>query len=190
MNLIIDLIGAAIVGSLLILMMITFQYQMHEATDRALYTMSMVDHMDLVAQKFNSVIALAGVGFNPNVAITYATQDSLVFRTYWDFQADHISTSPVTLSIKLASVPSPYGTAVVLLQDGVPLSDLGYLFWIDQLKFRYYNKTDALTTDKTLARSVEVRLSFFRSAPRLGGKPITTKLQFKCYFMNAYMRGA
>lgn len=190
MTIILDLIGAAIIASMLILMMITFQYSMHEAADRALYTMNMVDHMDLCATKFNKVIALAGVGYTPATAVLHATQDSLVFRSYWNYMQDSLSITPVTLSIKLADYPNPYGTAVELRQDGELLSDLSPLFWINQLKFRYYNKNDALTTDKTQVRAAEVRLSFFRNPPRAGGRPITTKLQFKCYFMNAYMRGA
>jgi hypothetical protein len=190
MSFIIDLIGAAIIGSMLVLMMMTFQFQMHEAVDRSLYTISMIDVMDQTATKLNNVIALCGVGLSPSTAVKYATQDSLVFETYWNFQTDQIGGSIKRLSIKLSNVPSPYGTAVVIRQNGVPLTDLGYLFWINQLKFRYYTKTDGITTTASLARSTEVRISFFREAPRVGGKPITTKLQFKCYFMNAYMQGA
>ena len=190
MSMIIDLIGASVIGAMLILMMITFQFQMHEATDRALFTMNMIDNMDMAATKLNNVIALAGIGLSPTTAIKYATADSLVFYTYWDLQNNVVSGSMHTLSIKLSNVPSPYGTAVVIRQDGVPLNDLGYLFWIDQLRFRYYTKADALTTTASDARSVEVRVNFFRNGPRLGSKPITTKLQFKCYFMNCYMQGA
>lgn len=190
MSFIIDLIGAAIIGSMLVLMMITFQFQMHEAVDRSLYTINMIDVMDQTATKLNSVIALAGVGYTPATAVKYATADSLVFYTYWNFQTDQLGGSPVTLSIKLSNMPNPYGTAVVLRQNGVPLTDLGYLFWINELKFRYYTKTDVLTTTAADVRSAEVRLAFFRNPPRAGSKPINTKLQFKCYFMNAYMRGA
>ena len=190
MSFIIDLIGAALIGSLLMLMMISFQFQMREAADRAMYTINMIDHMDQAATRINNVIALAGVGLSPSTAIKYATADSLVFYTFWDFQNDQITGSSKTLSIKLSSVPSPYGTAVVIRQNGVPLTDLCYLFWFNELKFRYYTKSDLLTTTASLARSAEVRMSFFRNSPRIGGKPITTKLQFKCYFMNAYMQGA
>lgn len=190
MSFIIDLIGAALIASMLVMMMITFQFSMQEASERALYTMNMVDHMDQTATRLNNVIALAGVGFSPTTSITQASVDSLVFRTYWNFQTDQLGTTPVTLSIKLATVPSPYGTAVIIAQNGVPLQNLGYLFWINELKFRYYTKTDVLTTTASLARSAEIRISFFRNPPRSGGKPIITKLQFKCYFMNTYMQGA
>lgn len=190
MSIILDLIGATIIAGMLILMMITFQYQMHEASDRALYAMEMIDNMDQAATRLNNVIALAGVGRTPTTSLKYATADSLVFYTYWDFQNETITESNHTISIKLSSVPSPYGTAVVIRQDGVPLSNLGYLFWINELKFRYYTKTDVLTTTASAARSAEVRLSFFRAGPRSGSRSITTKLQFKCYFMNCYMQGA
>ncbi|PKN80981.1 MAG: hypothetical protein CVU48_00160 [Candidatus Cloacimonetes bacterium HGW-Cloacimonetes-1] len=190
MNFILDLIGAAIIGSMLIMMMITFQLQMQEASERALYTMDMVDHMDQTATKLNSVIALAGIGYSPGQTVITATTSVLVFRTYWDFQADQIGSNENTLSIKLSSVPSPYGSAVVISQNGVPLTNLGYLFWINDLKFRYYSKSDVLTTTASDVRSAEVRLAFFRNPPRIGGKPIITKLQFKCFFMNAYMQGA
>lgn len=190
MSFIIDLIGAALIGSLLMMMMVTFQFQMQEATDRALYAINMVDHMDQAATRLNNVIALAGVGLSPTTAVKYAHADSLVFYTFWDFQSDQITGSSKTLSIKLSSVPSPYGTAVVIRQNNKPLTDLGYLFWINELKFRYYTKGDLLTTTASLVRSAEVRISFFRNSPRIGGRPLVTKLQFKCYFMNAYMQGA
>lgn len=190
MNIIIDLIGAALIASMLILMMMTFQFQMQEASDRALYAMEMIDNMDQAASRLNNVIALAGIGRTPTTSIKYATADSLVFYTYWDFQNDMITESNHTVSIRLSSVPSPYGTAVVIRQDNVPLSNLGYLFWINDLEFRYYTKNDVLTTTASAARSAEVRLSFFRTGPRSDSKSITTKLQFKCYFMNCYMQGA
>ncbi|MDD2209700.1 MAG: hypothetical protein PHY41_01900 [Candidatus Cloacimonetes bacterium] len=190
MGVILDIIGAFVIGGMLLLMVISFQFQMQEAADRALYTQQMVDHMDQCATKLNSVVALAGVGFDPEDAIVHATPDSLVFWTYWDYQQNQLGVTPVKLSIKLSNAPDPYGIAVLLAQDGVPLNDLGYLFWIDELKFRYYTKNDALTTSASSARSAEIRMGFYHDPPRAGSQSIRTKLQFKCYFMNAYMRGA
>jgi len=198
MTLIIDLIGAAVICGTLIIMMISFQFQMQEAVDRALYTINMVDHMDMAATKLNNVIALAGVGFSPTGSIIYAKPDSLVFNTYWNYQTDSVNSVPDRLSIKLGPAPRPYGTALILQQDGVPLDELGYLFWINEVQFKYYTKTDVYlnhasytaTQIAAQARSTEIRMSFFRNPPRAGGKPITTKLQFKCYFMNTYMQGA
>lgn len=190
MSIIIDIIGSFIIGGMLLMMVLTFQYQLQESADRAMYLKEMVDHMDQAAVKLNSVIALAGVGYPPNTAVIHATQDSLVFRTYWNFQNDELALAPVTLSIKRSPMPSPYGYAAVIRQDGVPLNDLGYLFWIDEIKFRYYDRNDALTTTAANVRSAEVWLSFFRDAPRAGSRVLRNRLQVKCFFMNAYMRGA
>ncbi|MDD3096900.1 MAG: hypothetical protein PHU99_04210 [Candidatus Cloacimonetes bacterium] len=190
MGVILDLIGAFVIGGMLILMVMSLQFQLQEAADRAYYLKDMVDHMDQCATKLNSVVALAGVGLDPEDAIIYATADSLVFWTYWDYQQDQLGITPVQLSIKLSDAPDPYGIAVVLAQDGVPLDDLGYLFWIDELMFRYYTKNDVLTTSASAARAAEIRMGFYHDPPRSGSQSIRTKLQFKCYFMNAYMRGA
>ncbi|MDZ4182330.1 MAG: hypothetical protein U1B83_05575 [Candidatus Cloacimonadaceae bacterium] len=190
MSIIIDIIGSFIIGSMLLLMMITFQYQMQESADRAMYIKEMIDHMDQAAVKLNSVIALAGVGFMPANTVIHATADSLVFWTYWNYQLDELGMVPYTISVKRSPMPSPYGYAAVIRQDGVPLNDLGYLFWIDGISFRYFDRNDALTTTAANVRSAEVRLSFFRNAPRQGSKVIRNRLQVKCFFMNAYMRGA
>lgn len=190
MSFILDIIGSFIVGGMLVLMMITFQYQMQEAADRAMFMKDMIDHMDVAATKLNSVIALAGVGFTPTSTVLHATPDSLVFQTYWDYQNDQLSIAPSTLSLKLSDVPSPYGRALAIRQNGIPLEDLGYIFWVDGLKFRYYTKNDALTTDRTQVRSTEMWLSFFRNPPIMGSEVLRTRLQVKCFFMNAYMRGA
>jgi hypothetical protein len=54
------------------------------------------------------VVALAGVEVDPEDAIIYATADSLVFWTYWDYQQDQLGITPVQLSIKLSDAPDPY----------------------------------------------------------------------------------
>jgi hypothetical protein len=190
MGVILDVIGAMVIGGMLLLMMITFQYQMQEASDRALYIRDMIDNMDTAATKLNKVIALAGIGFAPDATVLHATQDSLVFLTYWNYQTDQLGFTPYTLSIKLNNVPSPYGKALVIRQDGVPLNDLGYIFWVDGLKFYYYDKDNAATTLAGKVRSTEVWLTFFRNPPRRDGSVLRNRLQVKCFFMNAYMRGA
>ncbi|HOA29686.1 MAG TPA: hypothetical protein PKL34_06585 [Candidatus Cloacimonadota bacterium] len=190
MNVIIDVLGSVIIGSMLLLMMITFQYGMRESADRALYTKEMINNMDTAATKLNAVIALAGIGFDPGATVIYAAQDSLVFRTYWDYQNDRLGFTINTLSIRLANLPSPYGRALTIRQNNVPLNDLGYIFWIDGLQFKYYDRNGALTTQATSVRSAESWLTFFRNPPRADGRVLRSRLQVRCYFMNAYMRGA
>lgn len=192
MNILIDLIGAAIIGSMLILMMISFQFSLYSASDRMLFTMSMTDHMEMTATYLNNTIALAGVGVDPDESVVYATEDSLVFKTFWDFSTESLDSTVNTISLKLANAPSPFGTQILVAQNNVALDALGNIFWVDDLKFRYYDIDDVLiaspSTNKDDIRSTELRLSFFRAPGRLGSKEIETKLQFKCYFMNAYMQ--
>lgn len=190
MNVILDVLGSVIIGSMLLLMMITFQYGMRESADRALYTKEMINNMDTAATKLNAVIALAGIGYEPTATVIHATADSLVFRTYWDYQNDVLGLVPNTLSIRLANMPSPYGRALTIRQNGVPLNDLGYIFWVDGLQFKYYDRNNALTTQATSVRGTEAWLTFFRNPPRADGQVLRSRLQVRCYFMNAYMRGA
>ena len=188
MNIIIDLIGAAIIASVLILMMVTFQYQLLETSDRMLYTMNMTDHMEKTATRLNNIIALAEIGIEPEEIVKHARENELVFRTYWNFLTDTKDADEHTLSIKLADAPNPFGTQVLIAQDDVILQDLGNIFWVNELNFRYYDIDDKLTDDEEDIMAAELRISFFRDAPRGSSRDIETKLQFKCFFMNAYMQ--
>ncbi|MCB5229781.1 MAG: hypothetical protein LHW44_06960 [Candidatus Cloacimonetes bacterium] len=190
MSVILDVMAAVVLGSILLLMMITFQYNLREATDRALYTKQMLDHMDLAAYKLNGVVALAGIGFEPNEMVVHARPDSLVFNTYWDYQNNILGTHSNTLSISLSPMPSPYGKALVIRQNGVPLNDLGHIFWVDRLRFVYHDRDGRVTTDRTKVRDTNIYLTFFRDPPRAGGQTLRNNLEIKCFFMNAFMRGA
>ncbi|MDY0128534.1 MAG: hypothetical protein RBR69_10420 [Candidatus Cloacimonadaceae bacterium] len=191
MSIIIDLIGAAIISSMLILMMITFQFSLYAAQDRMLYTMSMTDHMEMTATFLNNTIALAGVGVDPDDTVLHASADSLVFKTYWDFETETYDSTVNTISIKLDNAPTPYGTQILVAQNNVTLDYLGNIFWVKELKFRYYDLDDNLVNHpgyhKDDIRSAELRMAFFK-APERNKTPVETKLQFKCYFMNAYMQ--
>jgi hypothetical protein len=190
MNIILDILGSIIIGAMLLLMLISFQFKMRESADRYLYMKDMIDHTDKAAEKLNKVIALAGVGFTPAATVTYATVDSLVFNTYWNYETNSLQLNPLNISIKLSTFPSPVGKALVIRQNGVPLNDFGYIFWVDDLDFKYYDKYDALTTTAANVRSSELWLTFKRSGPIGGSSVLQNKIQVKCFFMNAYMRGA
>lgn len=190
MSIILDIIGSVIIGSLLLLMLITFQYRMQESGDRYLFMKEMTAHIDQAAVKLNKVIALAGVGFLPDNTVVYATTDSLVFNTYWNYETDSMQLIPVTISIKLSTLPSPLGKTLVIRQDGVPLEDLGYIFWVHGLTFKYYDKFDALTTAKEKVRAAELWLSFSRTSTPTGAPDLVNRIQVKCFLMNTYMQGA
>ncbi len=190
MSVILDILGSIIVGTLLLLMLVSFQYKMQASADRYLYMKDMIEHTDKAVEKLNKVIALAGVGYTPATTVIYANSDSLVFRSYWNYETDSLELNPVTLSIKVSTLTSPVGKALVLRQNGVPLEDLGYIFWVNDLDFVYYDKNDAVTTTVANIRSAEARLTFSRTAPMGGTAALQNKIQVRCYFMNAYMRGA
>lgn len=190
MSIILDIIGSVIIGSMLLLMLITFQYKLTDSADRYMYMKELISHSDMAAVKLNQVIALAGVGYTPTTTVIYATTDSLVFRTYWNFDTNAIQLSPLTISIKISDLPTPIGRALVIRQNGVPLEDLGYIFYASDLDFRYYDRNDALTTTAANVRAAEMWITFTRTAPTTGSTNLQNKIQLKCFFMNAYMRGA
>ncbi len=146
--------------------------------------------METAATKLNSVIALAGIGYPPGQTVVTAGTNSLTFLSYWNYQLNQITPVPVTLQIALSGTASDVGKALTIRQDGELLADLGYILFVDYLAFRYYTKTDALTTVASSVRSAEIWLTFKREAPKASNPPLQTKLQIKCFFMNAYMRGA
>jgi len=190
MNVILDLIGSAMIASLLILMMITFQYQLRDTAERTLYAMHMIDHMDQAATKLNNVIALAGIGMPADSAVVTAATDRMVFRSYWDWENNQLTPAPHSLEIKIVDTGTSYGKALTIVQDGVALTDLGYIFWIDEIRFQYYNKLDMATTTARQVRAAEIFLTFRRNSPMGDNPSIRAKVQQKCYLMNTYMRGA
>ncbi|MDZ4122110.1 MAG: hypothetical protein U1C33_06785 [Candidatus Cloacimonadaceae bacterium] len=190
MGALLDVLGALLIGTMLLLMMITFQFQLQDTAQRALYTASMVDHMDNAAVKLNGVIALAGIGYPPTSTVVTAAANRLVFNTYWNYDLNMITPMPVTIEIALSSTETGVGKALTIRQNGELLNDLGYILWVESLAFKYYTRLDALTTTASAVRSAEAWLTFKRDSLTQGGPPLRTRLQVKCFFMNAYMRGA
>jgi len=190
MNAIIDVMGSFLIGSILLLMMITFQYQMQETAARAMFSANMMSHIDDAATFLNHVIALAGIGVAPTSTVTVAQTNRMVFRTYWDYNNGYLSAVSNTIEIKLSPVVTPVGTALTIYQNGQLVEYNGHIMWVEHLHFTYYTKTDQATTTASAVRSAEIRLTFKRDPPRLGTAPIRARLQIKCYLMNAYMRGA
>lgn len=190
MSVILDIIGSVVIGSMVLLMLITFQLRTNESAERFIYTKEMIAHIDQAATKLNHVIALAGVGFTPNTTVIHATTDSLVFNTYWNFETNALELTPLTISIKISQFPSPIGRALVILQNGIPVDALGYIFYTEDLEFRYFDKNGTQTTNKVNVRSTDMWLTFSRNPPVSGTLALQNRIQLKCYFMNAYMRGA
>lgn len=189
MSAIIDVLGAMVIGSMLMLMMITFQYQLRDTADTVIYMSGMIDNMEKASDKLNDIIALAGIGFSPASTVSVADTNQLVFNSMWNYQTKSITSNAHVISIRLADAQTTLGRALNAFQDGVQLETTGNIFWVDQLKFIYYDKQDNLTTSPASVRSVELWLTFRHNPPKADLDPLHTKLQMRCYFMNAYLAG-
>ncbi|MEF3694810.1 MAG: hypothetical protein V3576_05620 [Candidatus Cloacimonadota bacterium] len=189
MSVILDLLGSAMIGALLILMMMTFQLRLRENAERSLYASAMVEHMDEACRKLNSVIALAGIGIAPTSVVTTAATNRMVFITYWDYKLDVLTASSHTVEISLEDSGTDYGDILTITQDGEVLP-APYIFYIEDITFKYYTKLDQLTTTASAVRSAEMLLTFRKDAPRTQAQPLRSMVQIRCYLMNSYMRGA
>lgn len=189
MNIMIDLIGSAMIAGLLILMMITFQYQLRDTAQRTLYTATMVDHMDLACTKINKVIAMAGVGMPADSAVVVAEPSRLIFRTYWSYPENQLTDNVHSIMLRLASTGTDFGRTLIIAQDGVTIHDADYIFYISDVSFIYYNLAGQVTTTPRQVRSVDARLTFTRAAPLASERNIETRIQIRCFIMNSYLKG-
>lgn len=190
MSVIIDLLGSAVVAGVLILMMITFQTQLRDTAQRALYAANMLDHMDNACTTINQTIAMAGVGMEVDSAFVTTESSRLIFRSYWDCQLNKLTDGIHSVLIKLAPNGTQWGKNMVIMQDGVNLNNTGYIFYISDVNFVYYNKDGAVTTTPREVRSVEARLTFRQSSPTGRGGDVISRILIKCYVMNSYLKGA
>jgi hypothetical protein len=190
MGVLLDVLGSIVIGAMLIMMMFTFQIQMQESSQRILYVASMVEHMDMAATKVNKTFALAGIGIPSDSVCVTAGTNRVVFKTFWNCDSDTLSATRNTIEMRIADVANPYGKALIITQNGTPLTDNGYIFYIEAMSIRYYDKNDAVTTTPGLVRSADFLLTFRRDSPWNPNSPLRTNIQVKCFFMNSYLKGA
>lgn len=199
MSVILDILGAIIIGGLVLIMLITFTTRIRETAERQMYSASMVSHMEKAASRLNHLIGLAGLGIeDPNEAVVRADASAFVFRSYWDFQSDVMgptSGDPNVLSISLRESNGAQGKAIEIrqgtdanIEDDPVLENLGYIPWVDELNFVYFDINNAQTANVEAVRSAEIRLSFRREGPLAGSRILTNRLQLKCYLMNTYLQ--
>ena len=189
MSALLDVLGAMVIGSMLMLMMITFQYQLRDTADTVIYMSGMIDHMEKASAKLNDIVALAGIGFSPATTVTIADTNRLEFNTMWNYQTMCINQTGHVIKISLANNQTPLGRALTVYQDSNQIEGMGTIFWVDALRFVYFDKQDNATTTPSLVRSAELWLTFRHNAPKADQEPLHTKLQMRCYFMNAYLAG-
>jgi len=196
MNILLDLLGALVVASLLLLMIISFQFQLTDIANRTIFTAMMISEEVDACRQMNKVLALAGINMPPDSTFVTATATRIVYRTYWDYINNSISGSKHSVELKLSTANTSVGYAYIIKQDGVTVRDLGYILWLQDLQFGFYNKTDqaialpvTTTTIKSI-RSVDVKMTFEHESPTVGAIPLRLKMQIKCYLMNCYLKGA
>ncbi|MCK9309067.1 MAG: hypothetical protein M0P99_02205 [Candidatus Cloacimonetes bacterium] len=190
MSVLLDVLGSVIIGAMLLMMMTTFQIQLQESSQRILYVATMVDNMDMAATKINKTFALAGIGMPVDSVCVIAETNRVAFKTFWDCNSDTLSTTRHTIEIKIADTANNYGKALIISQDGTPMTNAGYIFYIEAISFIYYNKSDVVTNSAGTVRSADVLLTFRRDSNGAGNRPLRTNIQVKCYFMNSYLQGA
>lgn len=198
MSVILDILGAVIIAGLLLLMLMGFQFHVTETAQRHIFASSMVHHMENAASRLNHVIGMAGLGVDsPQNAVARADANAFVFRSYWDFHNDKLGNTreqPNYISISLRDSPESTGKAIELRQGNSTniathtiLEDMGYIFWVDDLNFVYFDVNGSPTKDTKKVRSVDVRMTFRRGGPFIDTRDLTNKLQVKCYLMNTYL---
>ncbi|MDD4224473.1 MAG: hypothetical protein PHD87_07820 [Candidatus Cloacimonetes bacterium] len=212
MSVLLDILGAIMIGGLVLLMLITFNYQITETAERQMYQRFMTEHVEESTKQLNYVVGMAGLGIDdPSQAILIAQDSLFMFSTLWDHEqyqlGDIGSLFPQNVSIALydegsalSSVSEGFGSVVEIRTSNPDITDpaaqtllepYGFIFWVDELQFRYYDKSGALlsgTVDPQLVRAVEMLLTFRREAPRLGSPDLSSRLQLKCYLMNTFLQ--
>ncbi|MBM4398936.1 MAG: hypothetical protein FJ041_01210 [Candidatus Cloacimonetes bacterium] len=195
MGALLDVLGALMVGTILLLMILSFQMQLRETADRTIYAAHMMTHVQTACKELNSIIALCGVNLPmDSVVVIIADSTKMAFRTYWDYKNNVMTQDANTLSFKLKDSATYVGRELEIIQSASPIYDLGAIFWLDQLKFYYYdingNFLGNVVTGNTRKDifSLDIGMTFSRQYPYIASPPLKTKVQLKCYLMNRFLR--
>lgn len=208
MSILIDLLGALMIATLLLLMMITFQLQLRDTADRTIFAAQMMTHVQTSCKELNSLIAMASINiaYSPSntndpakLAVTNAKKDRLEFQTWWDFSDSIMTAQANTVTIEIGP-SSPVGKQLNITQAANPIYEFRPILWIDDIQFKYFNiNGDSLTyasligaqdiQNKNAITSIETMLTFKRIPPRVTDvKPLTVRVQMRCYLMNRHLK--
>jgi hypothetical protein len=189
MSVMLDVLGSVVIAATLLLMIMTFQMQMRETVTRLHYTGSMIEHMDEVTTTLNHTFAMAGIGIPVSDVCTIVDTNRIEFKTLWDVAGDSLSSTLHVIHIALDDSSSAQGKVLTIKQDGSVIQPLGYIMYIERIRFNYFDLADSLTTDTSEVRSAEVLLTFRRDSPWNPDQPLRSNIQMKSYFMNSYLQG-
>lgn len=195
MTVLIDALGALMIATLLLLMMVTFQMQFQETADRTIFAAQMMTHEQRACRELNNLIALAGVDLpSDSLAVIVADSSRLVFRSYWDYSNNIKTTVGNSIDLKLRNSTTDVGRELDILQSSSPVYDLGSIFWLEDLRFTYYDMSGtSLGNSVTGANrlniySIDVNMTFMREPPMIQTEPLRVRIQQRCYLMNRYLR--
>lgn len=195
MGAILDVLGALMIGTMLLLMMMSFQMQLRETADRTIYASYMMSHEQVACKELNGLIALAGVNIPiDELAVTEASPTRMAFQTYWDYQNNVMTTTANTISFTLNANATDVGRELNILQSASPVYNLGAILWLEDLQFYYYDIDNTYLGQTVTGNarlniySVDVGMTFKRDAPNSHTTPLRTKVQLRCYMMNRYLR--
>lgn len=180
------------IATLLMLMMISFQFQLNDIANRTMYTSQMLVHEETACSELNRLVALVGVGVSPDSTIAAATTTSITFRTRWSYITNALLLAPVTLQLTLENATGS-GKMIRIVQGGTVTYELGRILWIEDMSFKYYNNAGTEITTLSAAnlktvRSIDVNMTFRRNAPKVNATPLRTRVQLRIYFMNCYLQ--
>jgi hypothetical protein len=195
MAVLIDLLGALMIATLLLLMMMTFQMQFQQTADRTIFAAQMMTHEQRACRELNGLIALAGVNFSrDSTVVIVADSTRMQFRTYWDYMNNVMTSTANTLTLTLNPSTTDVGRELSIWQAATPVYNLGSILWLENLKFQYYDVTGASlgyrVTGAALKNiySIDVDMTFKRDPPMIQTTPLRVKVQLRCYLMNRYLR--
>lgn len=213
MPVLIDVLGAIVIGGIVLILLITFNFQITETAERQMYERYMTEHIEESTKQLNYVVGMAGLGIpDPDTAFVATDEDNFMFKTLWDHEHYQIgevgSVFPQNVSLGLYDSGSEQYPNVMQIRSSPPkiedhstlyynsstdyveiLEPYGFIFWVDDLHFKYYDIDDNETTTPADVRAVELWLTFSREAPRVyePKRYLTNKVQIKCYLMNTFM---
>ena len=191
MGALLDILGAIIIGGMLLMVLITFNFQLVQTANRNVYAAEMTDRMEAASVRLNYLMGLVGVGMGTaDKAVVGMDENKFVFNSCWNFADDSIGTTAYEYTLFYdAEANQNMGGAIVLRQgNNIVIEDMGYILWVDDLKLKYYDMEDDETSTASEVRSVELWISFSRAAPQMDGKTLNNRLQLRCYMMNAYLQ--
>jgi hypothetical protein len=195
MTVLIDALGALMIATLLLLMMVTFQMQFQETADRTIFAAQMMKHEQKACRELNNLIALASVNLPiDSIAVIMADSTRLQFRTYWDYSNNVKTTVANTISLTLRNSTTDVGRELDIMQTSSPVYDLGSIFWLEELKFNYYDINGTSLGNRVIGAarlnifSIDVNMTFMREPPMINTEPLRVRMQQRCYLMNRYLR--